>query len=321
MDKTEREGISKELAETIIEKNLDEERLKRIIINTSIVAWKQKISSAKIESWLENFDGKYFKDVKNERRLALWMLAHFTYYTYEDVRILCKNLFNQYIHMKLDPNESGNLEQNIMDIIKNTLFIGLGNDSESGNNILYYFRQENKLSKENFEIDLKREYKNLVYIDDVTISGSQAHEYTQLGNIKAKNVYAAVLLATDQAIDYLTSPNVNIPTISTVILDKRDKAFSDESYVFSENNIIQIKPIAKEFCLKYGERAVQDCGYMVHHPLGFANGQYLIGFEYNTPDNTLPIFWGTGGGWKPLFERYPKICSGKEYILDGRKYY
>lgn len=45
-------------------------------------------------------------------------------------------------------------------------------------------------------------------------------------------------------------------------------------------------------------------------PLGYQDGQLLIGFSHNTPDNTLPIFWSdgeTGAPWIPVFKRYPKV--------------
>lgn len=314
--------ISKEEAEKIIWKCLDENRLRRIIRNTSIVAWKKEISDGQIKKWLNNFSGRYFKSVENERKLALWLLAHFSYYTYEDVRILCKNIFNQYLHEKLSEHKQYDLSKAIGEILKSTIFIGLGNDSESGNNILYYFRQENRLSKENFEIDEKQEYKNLVFIDDVTISGEQALKYIRSRNIKAENTYAALLIATEQAIKALTSADIKVKPISAMILDKRDKAFSEAAYVFSDKRIVGIKPFAQEFCKLYGKLAVEEEGYMKYHPLGFDDGQYMISFEYNTPDNTLPIFWGTSNGWSPLFKRYQKIYSiRKEYLLDGRKYY
>lgn len=316
--------ISRENAERRIEEHLDSNRLRKIIINTSIVAWKNKISDAQVGKWLQNFDGRYFRKVENEQRLALWLLAHFSYYTQDDVRILCKKLFNQYLHEKLQGCKEINLKAAINAILANTLFVGLGNDSESGNNILYHFRQENQLSKKNFEINAALTYENLVYIDDVTISGSQALEYIRSRNIKAQNTYSAMLIATTTAIDTLTvspeCPNY-ITTISGMVLDERDQAFSESAYAFSDKRITDIKSIAKEFCSVYGKIAVKGWGYMESHPLGYNNGQYMIGLDYNTPDNTLPIFWGTGNGWFPLFTRYPKIYAGKEYILDGRKYY
>lgn len=314
----------RETAERIIEKYLDAVRLRKIIINTSIIAWKNKISDAQIEKWLSNFDGSYFKKVENEKRLALWLLAHFSYYTQDDVRELCKNLFHQYLHEKLKDYKGDNLQYSLNQILENTLFVGLGNDSESGNNILYHFRQENQLAKTSFDINPSTGYENLVYIDDVTISGSQAFNYIKSRNIAAENTYAAMLIATRDAIDTLmdTSKGLSsVRTISSMILDERDRAFSASAYAFSDKRVREIKPIAEDFCRFYGKRAVAGWDYMESYPLGYQNGQYMIGFDYNTPDNTLPIFWGTGSGWMPLFIRYPKVYSGKEYVLDGRKYY
>lgn len=312
---------NREDAEKIISESLDEARLKRIIRNTSVVAWDKDISDAQIDKWLGNFTGKYFDSAENEKKLALWLLAHFTYYTYEDVRILCRNLFNQYLHVKLHNYKGDNLSTAITDIIENTVFVGLGNDSESGNNILYYFRQENRLPKTCFEICPEHTYKNLVYIDDVTISGSQALDYINSRSIEADHVYAALLIATEGAIGHLSEPTVGVRPIATMILDERDQTFSDKAYAFSDKRVAAIRPIAREFCRRYGSIATTGCGYMQQHPLGYNDGQYMIGFKYNTPDNTLPIFWGTGGGWVPLFKRYQKIYNGERYISDGRKYF
>lgn len=313
--------LSKVEAEKIISERLDVARLRRIIKNTSIVAWKKQMSDNQIDKWLGNFRGKYFNDVENERKLALWLLAHFSYYTYDDVRVLCRNIFNQYLHVKLQEYCSCDLEDAINEIIDNTVFIGLGNDSESGNNILYYFRQENELSKKSFKIEPNKIYENIVYVDDVTMSGEQAVDYIKGTNIPARNVYAALLIATESAVKELTSPDNKIKTFAAMTLDERDRVFSESTYVFSDKRILDIRLIAQEFCEVYGRLAAQGCGYMEYHPLGFKNGQYMIGFEYNIPDNTLPIFWGTGDGWNPLFKRYPKIYEEKEYVLDGRKYY
>lgn len=316
--------ISRDTAEEIIEKNINVNRLKKIIINTSIVAWKNKISYAQVEEWLKNFDGRYFRKVENEQKLALWLLAHFSYYTHEDVRVLCKNLMNQYLHEKLQENDVSDLQGAINRILKNTLFVALGNDSESGSNILYQFRQENLLSKKHFDLKAVESYENLVYVDDVTLSGDQALGYIKTRNIKAKNTYAAMLIATNDAVDTLRGKPenpTNIKPIFSMLLDERDQTFSKSAYVFSDKRVADIRPIAKDFCEIYGKCSVKGIDDMELYPLGYKNGQYMIGFEYNTPDNTLPIFWGTGEGWIPLFTRYPKIYGGKEYVLDDRKYY
>lgn len=313
--------ISKCEAESIIKKYFDVDRLKKIIRNTSVVAWKNQIHEKEIDMWLSNFTGKFFSE-ENEKKLALWLLSHFTYYSYSDIRILCKVLFNSIIHEKIrEYKEDKTIEDVIEELIKDTLYVGLGNNSESGMNILYYFRQENKLPKNCFEKE-KRPYKNVIFIDDVTISGSQVCEYIEDYKIEADHIYAGVLIATESAIKTIKKAKIPITIIPTMLLDNRDVVFSDDSYVFSEPKINSLCEIAKDFCKYYGSIAIEGYGYMDNYPLGYADGQYMLGFEYNTPDNTLPIFWGTSNGWIPLFERYHKLYSdGKESALDGRKYY
>jgi len=41
--------------------------------------------------------------------------------------------------------------------------------------------------------------------------------------------------------------------------------------------------------------------------LGHSNGQYAFGFYYNTPNNTLPLFWSDQNGWIPIMKRYDKV--------------
>lgn len=50
-----------------------------------------------------------------------------------------------------------------------------------------------------------------------------------------------------------------------------------------------------------------------NHPLGYRDGQLLLGFAYNTPDNSLPIIWSSGTRdvpWTPVFKRYSKLGYG-----------
>ena len=45
-------------------------------------------------------------------------------------------------------------------------------------------------------------------------------------------------------------------------------------------------------------------------PGGWDNNQLLLGFQHNTPDNTLPIMWAEGDAncpWTPAFKRYAKL--------------
>lgn len=314
---------TKQEAEQIIQDSLSIERLKKIILKTSIVAWNNKVSEYSINHWLENFTGKYFSSIEVEQKIALWLLAHFTFYSNNDVRILCKDLFNLILHQKLIENVNIKSFDDVLDeLLNDSLFVGLGNDSESGKTILYYFRQENKLSKQCFEPKDGHKYKNLIFIDDVTMSGSQACSYGRKYRIDAEKKYAGFLIATEEAVKTIRESPLNMYPLATMVLDKRDQAFSQDSFVFSDPKVKDIAGFAKEFCYEYGKIAVAEEKYMHKCPLGFSDGEYLIGFEYNTPDNSLPIFWGTSNGWIPIFKRYEKIYgTGKESAIDGRKYY
>lgn len=314
---------TKNEAEQIIQESLSIERLKKIILKTSIVAWNNQVSDKMINRWLENFTGKFFSSKEIEHKVALWLLAHFTFYSINDVRILCKNLFNLILHQKLVENRNvKSFDEVLNELIYDSLFVGLGNNSESGNTILYYFRQENKLSKKCFEPEDGRMYKNLIFIDDVAMSGTQACSYGKKFIIDAEKKYAGFLIATEESIKMIRESTLDMRPIATMVLDKRDRAFSENSFVFSDSKVKKIIEYAKEFCREYGKIAVQGDPYMSNCPLGYKDGAYLIGFEYNTPDNSLPIFWGTGNGWIPIFKRYEKIYgTGKESAIDGRKYY
>lgn len=50
-----------------------------------------------IQEWLSNFKGEVFEE-KLEQQLALWLLCNYTFYNQEDVRHLCKILYNTFFH-------------------------------------------------------------------------------------------------------------------------------------------------------------------------------------------------------------------------------
>jgi hypothetical protein len=58
--------------------------------------------------------------------------------------------------------------------------------------------------------------------------------------------------------------------------------------------------MAKEIVLIYGKKIVKNA------PLGRKDGQLLVVFPDNCPNNSLPILWKTGTSsfpWTPLFGR------------------
>ena len=305
-------------------KEMDLEKIKELILRTASVAWDDSIKQNKLDKWIDNFNGEALGDSELEKILAAWMLLNFVYFTFEDVRTFCRTIYKEFIHYKLIEYKRDNtlqdktIEERINHIHNNTLFIALGNESESGSNILYYFRQENKLSKKLFEKKLDLKYENVVFIDDVTISGGQAYNYIKKINIDADNKYFLAFISTEDALDMLSHEGLIV--LSGYIVSEREKCFSEDSYVFSNVEKTPLLEISKTMCQHYGELILKGHFDLSDYPLGYDDGQQMFGFYYNTPDNSLPIFWGNLNDWYPVFKRYDKIYGRKEVSLDDSIY-
>ncbi len=291
------------------------------ILETAQFSWQIQIDSNDVEEWLSNFSGEALGSPLAERSLALWLLSGFVYFSINDVRAFCEFLFSEFIHRKLvEYRQEGlfqslSLKEQVDHILRSTVFLSLGNDSESGSNVLYYFRQVNKLKREVFDKKLDEEYENLVFVDDVSISGVQALNYIprMRSGMKQEKTYFLTFLASKEAIDELK--HINVETICANIISDREKCFSDDSYVFSTDKKKRFLSLAAKMCQYYGEKITKGHPEADGYPLGFDQAQCLFCFFYNTPDNTLPIFWCRGAGWKPIFERYEKVVLQEEVPL------
>jgi len=293
----------------------NEDELKKIIMHTSEIVWKHELTDIKIEKWLSNFSGEVF-DTKEERIIALWLLNNFVYYNEEEVRHLCTILFKEFIHKNLELEErtADNLNYAIRKIVKRSCFLPVGKPSESSGFILYFFRQVNDLHMSNFllppNLD-KSEILNLVFVDDVTLTpgiDGQAHTFIKKFDNKGKRKLLLTLVATDDAIE--SFKKIGIDVISPIILDNRNKCFNSDSYIF--HSLTNYTDKFKTFAEHYGIKAKSKI------PLGYENGQFAFGFFYNTPDNTLPIFWGEENNWYPIVKRYDKNYFRREIDYDDR---
>lgn len=302
-----------------VRKNFNLEDLKTLVNEMSVVAWNNRMERSQLNRWLKNFNGNVLGDEYVEKIVALWLLMNYTFYTEREVRELCKCIFADYVHQKLLDYENNNfmvnnsIEERFQYIIDKTLFLPLGNPSESGTSLLYYFRQENSLSKKSFEFNEKISYENVVYIDDVTISGTQADTYIKEKEFNCPNKFILAFIATDAALDYLKEKQKQVKTLCAIQLDDRSKCFTSETFVFSGANGKILQKLAFSVCNDYG-KDIFNCA------LGFDNGQQLFGFYYNTPDNTLPIIWSSRNNWIPAFPRYDKKYKASEVKISESKY-
>jgi len=295
-----------------------EEELLNIIMHTATTAWNNDLFEKDIESWLGNFKGEVY-GLQEERLLGLWLLSHFTYYNKNEVHHLCKVLFADLTHyiVQNDTTSETDLTKIVNDFFAKSNIISPGKTSDSGGFIAYIFRQENGLPMKlfNFSLDnVNDATANLLVIDDVTLTakvGGQAHTFFKDARKihPKKNFILLTLIANSDVIEFLKK-EFDVLVISAIILDKRDKCFDSTSDLFSSFPVLI--PIAEKFARHYGKKT---------HPemeIGYEDGQYTFGFFYNTPDNTLPIFWGQKNSWVPVLKRYHKNYLNSNYLRNER---
>lgn len=314
------------------------ETLNLKIMKLSQHIWENKVDAHKIESWLANFkEGD--KPENSEQTHALYLLSNFMFFGVREVRAMLKSMYRdkvlnpltQQVRKELNhTREKLMIDLRVRDEIESTRFLGIGNPSESGTHLLYFFRQENKLSKDDFIhsheiIEISKEYegsegatislkdaniKRYVFIDDLCGSGDQAVQYskkllTQLKELNPElDLHYITLFATSDGMDNIRKNTVFDKVECVFELDETYKCFSDESRYFPNNSDLPLdKNFAKGFILDYG---VNTLFYADDEALGYNDGQLLLGFSHNTPDNTLPIFHEEHNNWFPIFKRYPK---------------
>lgn len=322
-----------------------QENLKAKIKILNETLWDNRALNPSIEKWLSNFS------TDKEKLHALYLLSKFMYFGAVPMRNLLKSLYRDLFRYPLIESirrnnkntlDSALIENKFKEEERNTKFLGVGNPSESGAHLLYFFRQENKLSKKMFVytdeiLDRSKapirlrfpKVKHYVFIDDFCGSGSQATS----DNIIKRCVSELKNLSTDVKISYLmlfaTSTGIKnvkdsrlYDRVEAVIeLDDTYKCFDANSRIFPQrDDSLFEKDFTKEFCYRLGRPLFRNINQKEGWTganlealsdataLGWNDCQLLLGFFHNTPDNTLPIIWYDEEDidWFPIFKRYNK---------------
>lgn len=314
--------------------------------------WDGKVKTPYIDAWLDNF-AEDRVGITSERIHGLYLLGQFMFFGDPEIRELLKAMFRDLFKYPLierirrsggDTLDLTHINDRFDEELKQTRFLGVGNPAESGTHLLYFFRQENGLSRNLFiyshQIFTRKrvertskgklkwlrhllaairgrtlalrdpDVKTYIFIDDLCGSGSQAEEYSTeiLEDLKRLKPDAHVgylsLFATSDGLRYVRNRTRFDSADCIFELDNSFKCFEPGSRYFQPAVDSIDADFAKRMCFKYGRRLLPS------HPLGYRNGQLLLGLHHNTPDNTLPIFWSdesSGIAWSPIFKRYPKL--------------
>lgn len=314
-----------------------DEKEKKYIYNKidtlNSILWENRVLKPHLEGWLNNFK-------KEEKDDALYLLSRCMYFGIVSIRAILRALYrDKYCSPVIQEIRRANeetlddtvIERGFQDHLMRTRFVGVGNPSESGTHLLYYFRQENRIPKklfvntddlyvlkENGTVELRaRNIDHIVFIDDLCGSGSQIKRDS---NVK-RCVQNLRKLKKGLKISYLmmfgTKEGINVVKNTTLIgseiklfdeveavmeLNESYKCFGEHSRYFSNKGC---KEKIRTMSYKYGKFLI---GRMVdrNHPrmdsdkriqrieanaLGYGDCQLLLSLHHNTPNNTLPIIW------------------------------
>jgi len=315
------------------------DELKRKVQTLSENAWEHKANWPEVQKWLDNFNGEFSS--KDEEQLhALYLLTQSMYFGQELIREMLRAVYAQLYrypairHIRKHNNDTLDpelIEREFTKELNATRFLGVGNPSESGTHILYYFRQVNELKKELFVngaemLSISRDANNVVsikqrdssvkryvFIDDLLGSGTQIRNYLAeiLEEIRQCNpdieTHYFSLFATSHGLEEARRPDLFGTNVECVFeLDDSFKCFSDKSRCFASTMDIVKKDVARNVAEGYGNKLCPD------HPLGYKDGQLLLALSHNTPDNSLPILWFDFPKrlpWAPIFRRFDKNYS------------
>lgn len=306
------------------------ESLEKKVIAFYTDIWKD-IRDTDYQKWLDNF-----KDSDKEKLHALYLLSKFTYFGNLEIRAMLKAIYRdlykypiiENIRKTNDDTTDDSFLKDQFELYRNrTRFLGVGNPSESGVHLLYYFRQENTLPKtffihahelfnSKYSVDEKRmeqtwaddSINHVVFLDDFCGKGTQAICYiTELvKQIKELNnscqVDYFVMVANRDGLKNVKKETGVDCAKAVFELDETFKSFSSNSRYFANVKEGIDKDFCKQMCEKYGDKRAKDA----KSPLGFNDDELLLSFFHNTPNNTLPVFW-TDKDWYPIFNRAIKI--------------
>lgn len=322
---------------------MDREELERKLRILIRQAWDNEIDWDTVESWLKNFDGQVFSREKEEL-LALFSLTRFMYFSKRMMREMLRSLYKDQFRAPIIQRIRRNYHDTRDEVLLNhvfkqeleaTRFIGVGNPSESGAHLLYYFRQVNRLGKNLFmdiseamepTIEYDRERRasikltpkshgisRLVFFDDIVGSGDQASSYLidKVGTIRrdcpAMDLRYLCLFGTKSGMIRLNNSKLfNGSATCMFEMDETYKAFHSQSRMLGNPPPWFTQTDFEQVAREYGRKLLPK------HELGYSNGQLMIGFSHNTPDNSLPIFWDEGirSPWRPVFIRFDKQYGG-----------
>ncbi|MFZ4263650.1 phosphoribosyltransferase-like protein [Sphingobacterium sp. HJSM2_6] len=269
------------------------------IIENLLPKLKFSIYPSKIFTWLENFEEYEIKDFIN-------LLSLFEFIPFNEFMFRIDLLFSKI-----------SKEVNVKDKI---LIYPYGKVGKSGTLVTYPFRNTNSFKNrggDEFNI-ITHDYnkfkridriRNVIFLDDFIGSGDtfiKAYNDIEFQKwIKSVDKPKIFLLTTVIMENAFVKIKKQCPEVKIISEVRKDiNLISNKSnFLFHDNKKLN------SLINYYGSKINKN------EPMGYGNTGALISFFHGTPNNTLPIFWQTNKGWKPLFPRFASVRMEEARLL------
>ncbi|MFZ3171817.1 MAG: ATP-binding protein [Carboxydocellales bacterium] len=266
----------------------------------------RKITTDEVRMWLKQFGSN-----KNQR-LMFSILQRVRYYSADVIRQKMKDIHGIVIRGLVQKIQEGKRKATKREDIMVSYLDGVG---KSGAECAKLYADENAIPSKNNVIERgklrqllekNQGISAIVFVDDILGTGNTACEYIRslnddCGDLIRSGRYRVFLFAIcglveakEKLVKQIDELNLTIDVHLCDPLDNTDKCFSEESKFFSDYSD---KQMAKKIASDNGYNLVKS------DPLGHGNCQLAVVFEWNCPNNSLPIFWKEQKNWFPLFKR------------------
>lgn len=261
---------------------------------------------------------KWFKSIENDydKGVYLLLMEQFRYYSRENIIEALRKVHK----------EVTDFDKNIDYTIFFPMFSYNGNTNHSFE-IQNMYRDANKLSKYCFPTNINlaieklpmNDISNIIFIDDMigtgeTIKKSIREIHKKYKSLFNKNIYILVLEVPENIMNIEEDINEELDiNIKIIYLNKHKKAF-DSGYIFDEKNKVRAKEVIK----KYDTQLTKNANDI----LGYGNSEFLLGFYYDTPNNTIISLWKQNEdlSWNPPFYRSTKISHRPKWLKSSKQY-
>ncbi|MCK1519392.1 hypothetical protein [Bradyrhizobium sp. 17] len=233
----------------------DADSLKRKIRKLNKAVWEERVPGPTLDDWLECFQSPSRSGI-DERLQMLYLLSNFLYFGTLEIRHLLRVLFAEFCRAPLIQgvrSENGDtVDVDLIDdlyekALSRTRFLGVGNPSESGAHLLYYFRQENLLPSNLFinhielpgmagaKPDDTTGVDRYIFLDDLCATGDQVSKFSELVVTKLRDAGSKArvcfhpIFATSRALDRISSTGRFDEVACVAEFDDTFRCFSPES--------------------------------------------------------------------------------------------